>query len=469
MADQYELVVLGGGTGGYSTALFAAGLGMKVALVEKDRVGGTCLHWGCIPTKAFLQAAEVADQAREADAYGVKATYDGVEMAAVLEYKKKVQETNWKGLQSSLKARGVDTIHGVGRLKDPRTLVVDTDDGQRTLAAGKAMVLASGSVPRQAPVEGAEFDGETIINSDHALFLDHVPERPIVLGAGAIGVEFATVWNSFGAEKVTIVEMLDGVVPNEDIDTQKELAKQLRRRGIESRVGTKVTKVEKGDGGIRVHVEDKKGKTDTIEGDVLMVAIGRRPVTEDLGYEDAGVPLDRGYVTVDEYCRPGPEGVYAVGDILPPYTLGLAHSSFQEGMLVAKHVAGQRVTPIDYAGVPRVTYSHPEVGSVGLKEQEVKEKGIEYETRTYPFSHNGRAMMMKQVGHVKVIAGKDDGRVLGIHIVGPRATDLIAEGQLIYNWEALPSEVAQFIHPHPTLSEAVGEAHMGLTGLSLHG
>jgi dihydrolipoamide dehydrogenase len=469
MADQYELVVLGGGTGGYSTALFAANLGLKVALVEKDRVGGTCLHWGCIPTKAFLQAAEIADHAKDADGYGVKASFDGIEMAAVLEYKKQIQETNWKGLQATLKARGVETIAGTGRLKDAGTLVVETDDGERTVSAGKALVLASGSVPRNAPVEGAEIDGETIISSDHALYLDHVPERPIVLGAGAVGVEFATVWNSFGSDKVTIVEMLDGLVPNEDIDTQKELGKQLRRRGIEARVSTKVTKVEKGDGGVRVHVEDGKGKTDTIEGDLLMVAIGRRPVTEDMGYEDAGVSLDRGYVTVDEYCRPGPDGMYAVGDILPPYTLGLAHSSFQEGLLVAKRVAGQRVTPIDYAGVPRVTYSHPEVGSVGLKEQEVKDSGIDYETRSYPFSHNGRAMMMKQSGHVKVIAAKGDGRVLGVHIVGPRATDLIAEGQLIYNWEALPSEVAQFVHPHPTLSEALGEAHMGLTGLSLHG
>ena len=469
MADQYEVVVLGGGTGGYSTALFAAGLGLNVALIEKDRVGGTCLHWGCIPTKAFLQAAEVADHTRESGGFGIKASFEGIEMAAVLEYKKKVQETNWKGLQATLKARGVDTIQGTGRLKDAKTLVVQTNEGERTVAAQNAMVLASGSVPRDIPVEGAEIDGETIINSDHALYLDHVPERPIVLGAGAIGVEFSTVWNSFGAEKVTIVEMLDGVVPNEDIDTQKELGKQLRRKGIDVKVSTKATKVEKGEGGVRVHIEDKKGNSSVLEGDLLMVAIGRRPVTEDMGYEDAGVTLDRGYVTIDEYCRPGPEGMYAVGDILPLYTLGLAHSSFQEGLLVAKHVAGQRVTPIDYAGVPRVTYSHPEVGSVGLNEQQVKEEGIEYETQTYPFSHNGRAMMMKESGHVKVIAAKNDGRVLGVHIVGPKATDLIAEGQLIYNWEAVPSEVAQFVHPHPTLSEAIGEAHMGLTGISLHG
>ncbi len=469
MADSYELIVLGGGTGGYSTALRAAGLGMKVALVEKAKVGGTCLHWGCIPTKAFLQAAEVAEHTQKADQFGVKATFESIETAALLEYKKSIVDANYKGLQSMLKGRGVDTITGTGRLKDGRTLVVDTDEGERTLSAELGLVLATGSVPLDTPVEGAETDGELIINSDHALYLDRVPERPIILGAGAIGVEFATVWNSFGAEQVTIVEMLDGVVPNEDIDTQKILGKQLKKRGIDAKTKTKATKVEKGDGGLKLTIENDKGEESTLEGDLLMVAIGRRPVTEEMGFEDAGVTLEKGYVQVDEYCRPGPDGLYAVGDILPLYTLGLAHSSFQEGFLVAEHAAGERVVPIDYAGVPRVTYSHPEVGSVGFNEQELKEKGIEYDKTVYPFSHNGRAMMMKEGGQVKVLAKKDGGQVLGVHIVGPKATDLIAEGQLIYNWEALPTDVAQFIHPHPTLSEAIGEAHLALAGKALHG
>lgn len=468
MADNYELIVLGGGTGGYSAALFAANLGLEVALVEKDKVGGTCLHWGCIPTKAMLQAAEVAEHAQHAGDYGINASFESVEIAKLHEYKNGVVDANFKGLQQMLKGRGVETISGTGRLKDATTVVVDTGEGERTLSASRGMVLATGSVPRGVPIEGAEIDGERVINSDHALYMDTVPEAPIVLGAGSIGVEFATVWNAFGAD-VTIVEMLDNVVPNEDVDTQKMLGKLLKRRGMDVRIKTKLTKVEHGDGGLRATVENAKGETEQIEGDVLMVAIGRRPVTEDLGFEDAGVTLDSGYVQVDEYCRPGPDKLYAVGDILPLYTLGLAHSSFAEGLLVARAAAGQATAPIDYKGVPRVTYCHPEVASVGWNSQDLDEQGIEYESQTFPYSHNARAMMMKEGGQVKVLAEPDGGRVLGVHIVGPRATDMIAEGQMIYNWEALPMEVGQFIHPHPTLSEAIGEAHLAFAGMALHG
>lgn len=469
MADSYELIVLGGGTGGYSCALRAADLGQKVALVEKAKVGGTCLHWGCIPTKALLQAAEVAEHAQHSSDYGVSATFDGIDVPGLLQYKARIVEANWKGLQATLQSRGVDVIYGTGRLKDATTLLVQTDEGERTLAAERALVLATGSVPRSVPVEGAEIDGEQVITSDHALFLEQVPQRPIVLGAGAVGVEFATIWNSFGAEQVTVVEMLDDVVPNEDADTRKALAKAFRKQGMQVLTKTRLTKVEKGDDGLRVTVESDRGGRSTIEGDLLMVAIGRRPVTEDMGFEDAGVSLERGYVKVDEFCGAGPEGLYAVGDILAPPSLGLAHASFQEGFVVAEHAAGQQAIPVDYAGVPRVTYSHPEVSSVGLTEQQVRDRGLEYDKQVYPFSHNGRAMMMRAGGHVKVLAGKDNGKVLGIHVVGPRATDLIAEAELIYNWEALPTDVAQFIHPHPTLTEALGEAHMALAGKPLHG
>jgi dihydrolipoamide dehydrogenase len=467
MADTYDLVVLGGGTGGYSCALRAAGLGLNVALVEKDKVGGTCLHWGCIPTKAFLQASEVAEHAQAAAEYGVKASFDGIDMERVLAYKKKIVDANWKGLQATMKARGIDTIIGVGRLKDARTLVVDTGEGERTLTASKALVLATGSKPKDLPVEGAGIDGELVINSDHALYLERVPQRPIVLGASAVGVEFASVWKGFGAEQVTIIEALDAVVPREDVDTSKALAKDLKKSGMQVLTGAMVTKVERGAGEIKVSTEDGK----SYEGDLLMVAVGRRPVAEDMGFEDAGVTVDRGFVMVDELCRTGPawEGgaQYALGDVIP--TLGLAHASFQEGFLVAEQAAGQRVVPIDYAGIPRVYYCHPEIASVGYTEQELKEQGIAYDKTMFPFSHNGRAMMMKASGHVKVLAAENGGAVLGVHIIGPRATDLIAEGQLIYNWEALPSDVAAFIHPHPTLSEALGEAHMALAGKALHG
>lgn len=472
MPDSFDLLVLGGGTGGYSTALRAAGIGMKVALVEKAKVGGTCLHWGCIPTKALLQAAEVAEHAAHAAEYGVKATFDGIDVPAVQDYKNTIVDTNWKGLQATMKARGIETVIGTGRLSDPRTLVVSTEEGERTLQAGKGLVLATGSVPREIPVEGAEVDGERVITSDHALYLDRVPSRPIILGAGAVGVEFATVWNSYGAEKVTVVEMLPGLIPNEDTDSQKALAKEFKKASIDVLVDTKVTKVEKSADGVRITIQDAKGERQ-VEGDVLMIAVGRRPVTEGMGFAEAGVTIDRGYVPVDEYLRPGPSwdggAMYAVGDILPPPSLGLAHASFQEGFLAAEHAAGMAVTPIDYGGVPRVTYCHPEVASVGHNEQALRERGVAYDKKVFPFSHNGRAAMMKGAGHVKVLAAKDGGQVLGVHIVGPRATDLIAEAELIYNWEALPLEVAAFIHPHPTLSEAVGEAHMALAGRALHG
>ncbi len=463
MADTYDIVILGGGTGGYSCALRAAALGLSVALVEKEKVGGTCLHWGCIPTKALLQASEVAEHAQTAGEYGVKATFEGVDMERVLSYKKKIVDANWKGLQATLKGRGVETINGVGRLKDARTLVVSTDEGERTLSAGRALVLATGSKPRSLPVPGAEIDGEKVITSDHALYLERVPQRPIVLGASAVGVEFSSVWKGFGAEQVTIVEALPAVVPREDVDTSKALAKDLKKSGMKVVTGAKLTGVDKGADGVRATLEDGT----QLEGDVLLVAVGRGPVSEDMGFEDAGATLDSGFVTVDEYCRTGPEGLYAIGDVIP--TLGLAHASFSEGFLVAEQVAGRTVTPIDYAGVPRVYYCHPEVASVGYTEQELTEQGVEFDKAMFPFTHNGRAMMMKGTGHVKVLAGRNGGKVLGIHIVGPRATDLIAEGQLVYNWEALPTDVAEFIHPHPTMSEAVGEAHMALAGNPLHG
>jgi dihydrolipoamide dehydrogenase len=467
MADTYELIILGGGTGGYSCALRAAGLGLKVALVEREKVGGTCLHWGCIPTKAFLHAAEVAEYAQTASQYGIKASFDGVEIKAVLDYKNSVVNANWKGLQATLKARGVDTIAGTGYLKDARTLAVATDEGERTLTASKALVIATGSKPRDLPVDGAEVDGDLVITSDDAMGLERVPQRPIVLGASAVGVEFATVWRGYGAEQVTLIEALPSVVPREDVDTAKALAKDFKKSGMQVLTGAKVTGVEKGDGEVKVTTEDGK----SFEGDLLMIAIGRGPVSDDMGFAEAGVKLDLGFVTVDEHCRTGLDwdgGVqYALGDVIP--TLGLAHASFQEGFLVAEQVAGMKVTPIDYAGVPRVYYCSPEIGAVGYTEQELKEQGVSYDAKLFPFSHNARAMMLKGTGHVKVLAGKDNGRVLGVHIVGPHATDLIAEGQLIYNWEAVPTDVAQFIHPHPTLAEAVGEAHLALAGKALHG
>ncbi len=469
--DTHDVIIVGAGTGGYSTALRAAQLGLDVALVEKAKVGGTCLHWGCIPTKAILQTAEVAEHTQDAGEFGVNATYEGIEVAALNAHKDGVVDKMWKGLQGALKGRGVETVEGTATFTGPKSVSVDTEDGTRELSA-PSLVIATGSVPVELPF--ATYDGEKVINSDHALFLDELPGSAIVLGSGAVGMEFATAWSAFGVD-VTIVELLDRLLPLEDADSSKEVARAFRKRDhLTAMTGTKLTEVDTSGDGVVATIETAKGDTETLEADLLLVAVGRRPVTRDMGMDTTGVEIDdRGFVVVDEYSRTNVDGVYAVGDVIP--TLGLAHASFAEGFLVADQLAGLDVVPIDYKGVPRVTYSHPEVASVGFTEAEATDAGFEVVVEKYPFQALGRAAMMKATGMVKVIAEADDdaeggaGRVLGIHMVGPRATDLISEGELIYNWEALPSDVAHFIHAHPSLGEAIGEAHLALAGRGLHG
>jgi dihydrolipoamide dehydrogenase len=465
----HDVVILGGGTGGYSTALRAAQLGLQVALIEKAKVGGTCLHWGCIPTKAVLQTAEVAETAQEAADFGVTLTYEGIEVAALNAHKDAVVDKMYKGLQGALKQRGVETITGTGKLTAADTIEVETEDGTRTVSA-PAVVVATGSAPRELPF--AEFDGKRVISSDHALHLEKLPKKAIVLGSGAVGMEFATAWHAFGVE-VTVVELLDRLLPLEDEDSSKEIARAFRKKGITTLTGTKLTAVNATSRSVTCKVETPKGDTEELKADLLLVAVGRAPVSDGIGLEEVGVETDRGFVVVDEYCRTSAEGIWALGDVIP--TLGLAHASFAEGFLVADQLGGLDVVPIDYKGVPRVTYSHPEVASVGLTEAEAKDEGFDVVIEKYPFQALGRAAMVKASGMVKIVAQKDEhaeggaGRVLGIHIVGPRATDLIGEAELIYNWEALPSDVAHFIHAHPSFSEAIGEAHLALAGRALHG
>jgi dihydrolipoamide dehydrogenase len=452
---QSDLVILGGGSGGYAAALRAAELGKSVTLIEKDKVGGTCLHRGCIPTKALLHAGEIADGARESATFGVNATFEGIDMAGVHKYKDGVISKNWKGLQGLIKSRGIQTIEGEGRLVGPKSVQVGDDT-----YTGANLILATGSYSRTLP--GLDLDGQRVIASEHALQLDHVPETAVVLGGGVIGCEFASAWTSFGS-KVTIVEALPHLVPLEDEANSKLLERAFRRRGIGFKLGARFEKVEHTDGGVRVTLEGG----DTLDAEVLLVSVGRGPTTANLGYEEQGIAMDRGFVTVDEYCRTSVDGVYAVGDLIP--TLQLAHVGFAEGILVAEHIAGLPVVPIDYAGVPRITYSQPEVASVGYTETQAAEKfgADNITTVTYDLSGNGRSAILNTKGAVKLVAEKD-GPVLGIHIVGDRVGELIAEAQLIYNWEALPSEVAQLIHPHPTQSEAIGEAHLLLAGKPLH-
>ncbi|HEY3732813.1 MAG TPA: dihydrolipoyl dehydrogenase [Streptosporangiaceae bacterium] len=462
MADangRYDIVILGGGSGGYACALRAAELGKRVALIEKDKVGGTCLHRGCIPTKALLHAAEVADLSREGASFGIKSTFDGVDIAGVHAYKDKVVDRLWKGLQSTIASRKVETIIGDGRLVSPTQVAVG-----ETIYEGEHIVLASGSQPRSLP--GLEIDHNRVITSDDALRLDRVPESVVILGGGVIGVEFASVWRSFGAS-VTIVEMLPHLLPPEEESSSKQLERAFRRRGIAYELGARFEGVKDTGAGVTVTLEGGK----SLDAELLLVAVGRGPVSAGLGYEEAGVAMERGFVTVDPYCQTSVPTISAVGDLTPG--LQLAHVGFAEGILVAERLAGLPVTPIDYDGVPRITYSDPEVASVGITSAVAAARGIETTEFTYPLGGNGKSVILQTQGQAKVIAtkgadGQLPGPVLGVHLVGARVGELIAEGQLIYNWEALPSDVAQLIHPHPTQSEVIGEAHLALAGKPLH-
>jgi dihydrolipoamide dehydrogenase len=459
MADNagtvFDVVVLGGGSGGYACALRSAQLGMNVALVEKDKLGGTCLHRGCIPTKALLHAAEVADQSRESMEFGIKTTFEGIDMVAVNAYRDGVVGKLYKGLQGLVKSRKITYVDAEGKLVSPTAVEAG---GQRYEA--RHVVLATGSVPKSLP--GLEIDEQRIISSDHALDLDYVPGSVVTLGGGIIGVEFASVWKSFGAD-VTIIEALPHLVPAEDENNSKLLERAFRKRGIKFEIGARFSGVEYTDGGVRVSTENGK----QFEAELLLVAVGRAPVSEGLGYEAAGVELERGYVKVDALCQTNVPTISAVGDLIP--TPQLAHVGFGEGILVAERLAGLNPAPIDYDGVPRVTYCEPEVASVGLTEAAAKERygADNVESLTYDLAGNGRSQILKTAGAVKLVRQKD-GPVLGVHIVGSRAGELVSEAQLIYNWEALPSEVAQLIHMHPTQGEALGEAHLALAGKPLH-
>jgi dihydrolipoamide dehydrogenase len=451
----FDVVILGGGSGGYACALRAAQLGLNVALVEKGELGGTCLHRGCIPTKALLHAAEVADSSRESEQFGVRATFEGIDMPAVNEYKDGVVARLYKGLQGLVKSRKVTYVEGMGRLVGPTTVEVD---GQRY--EGRHIVLATGSEPKTLP--GLELDGRLVVSSDHALKLDRVPSSVVVLGGGVIGCEFASVWRSFGAE-VTIVEALPHLVPLEDEAASKMLERAFRKRKIGFELGARFSGVERGENGVKVSLENGK----TIEAEMLLVAVGRGPVSQELGYEQVGVEMERGFVKVDAHCQTNVPTISAVGDLIP--TLQLAHAGFGEGIMVAERLAGLDPAPIDYDGVPRVTYSDPEVASVGITEARAKEKygddGIE--TVTYDLAGNGKSQILKTAGFVKLVRQKD-GPVVGIHMVGSRVGELVAEAQLIYGWEAYPDDVASLVHAHPTQTEAVGEAHLALAGKPLH-
>ena len=457
MADSptvYDIVVLGGGSGGYATALRATELGLTVALIEADKVGGTCLHYGCIPTKALLHAAEVADAARDSERFGVRASFNGIDMPALHTYKDGVVGRLYKGLQGLVKAHGITYVEGYGRLVSPDTVEVD---GQRY--TGRNVVLATGSYARTLP--GLEITGR-VITSDGALTLDHVPGSVVVLGGGVIGSEFASAWRSFGAE-VTIIEALPHLLPNEDEALSKAFERAVRKRGIQFSTGVRFAGVTQDDDGVHVSLENGT----TVDGEYLLVAVGRGPRTEGLGYQEQGVRMDRGFVLTDERLRTGVGNVYAVGDIVPG--LQLAHRGFAQGIFVAEEIAGLSPAPIVESGIPRVTYSEPEVASVGLTEAAAKaEYGDEgVQTLDYNLGGNGKSQILATAGFVKLVRRKD-GPVVGVHMIGARVGELIAEGQLIVNWEAHPEDVAALVHAHPTQNEALGEAFLALAGKPLH-
>jgi dihydrolipoamide dehydrogenase len=450
---EFDVLILGAGSGGYACALRAAQLGLSVGLVEKGNLGGTCLHVGCIPTKALLHAAEIADGARDSAQFGVRATLDGIDMEGVNSYKDGVVSRLFKGLSGLIKGRGITVIEGEGRLTGPREVTVGG-----SAYSGRHVVLASGSYARSLP--GLDIDGDRVITSEHALRLDAVPASVVVLGGGVIGCEFASVWRSFGAE-VTIVEALPRLVPAEDEASSKALERAFRKRGIVMRTGTPFQSVKVTDDGVAVTVEGGE----VIEAELMLVAVGRGPSTDGLGYAEQGVAMERGFVLADDRCRTNLEGVYAVGDIVPG--LQLAHRGFQQGIFVAEDIAGLAPATIDEAGIPRVTYSHPEVASVGLTEAQATERYGEVESLTYDLGGNGKSQILKTQGFVKLVRRKE-GPVVGIHLVGDRVGELVGEAQLIYGWEAHAEDVAPLVHAHPTQNEALGEAHLALAGKPLH-
>jgi dihydrolipoamide dehydrogenase len=450
---QFDLVILGGGSGGYACALRAAQLGKSVALIESGKLGGTCLHRGCIPTKALLHSGEIADSAREASTFGVNAQFLSMDMVAVNAYKDGVINKLHKGLQGLVKSRNITFVEGHGRLVAKDTVEVS---GERY--TGTNVVLATGSYAKSLP--GLEIDGVRVMTSDHATSLSYVPKSVIVLGGGVIGCEFASVWKSFGAE-VTIIEGLPHLVALEDESSSKQLERAYRKRGINFELGVRFKSHTVTADGVTVELEDGK----TFSADVLLVAVGRGPVSANLGYEEQGITMDRGYVIVDEKCRTNVPGIWAVGDLIP--TLQLAHVGFGEGILVAEEICGLNPRPINYDGVPRVTYSEPEVASVGLTTAQAKERGHDVVELNYDLAGNGKAQILRTAGSIKLVSQKN-GPVLGIHMVGARVGELLAEAQLIFNWEASADDVAPLIHAHPTLSEAMGEAHMALAGKPLH-
>ena len=455
MAEHnFDVVILGGGSGGYAAALRSAQLGKSVALIEKDKLGGTCLHRGCIPTKALLHSAEVADTVKDAAHFGINAEFGSIDMAAVNSYRDGIVDKLFKGLTGLVNSKNITVIAGEGQMTGAKTIQV----GEETYT-GTNLVLASGSYSKSLP--GLEIGGR-VITSEHALQMSFVPNKVIVLGGGVIGVEFASIWRSFGTE-VMIIEGLPNLVPNEEPAISKALERAFRKRGIEFKTGVRFSGVEQHENGVVVTLEGGE----KLEAELLLVAVGRGPNTDGMGYSENGINMDRGYVLTNDRLETSVAGTYAAGDIVPG--LQLAHRGFQQGIFIAEEIAGLKPATIDENGIPKVTYCEPEIASVGLSEAKAAEKfgADNISTYEYNLGGNGKSQILGTAGFIKLIR-QNNGPVVGVHMIGSRVGEQIGEAQLIVNWEAYPEDVATLVHAHPTMNEAIGEAHLALAGKPLH-
>ncbi|MDQ0188413.1 dihydrolipoyl dehydrogenase [Alicyclobacillus cycloheptanicus] len=473
MPEEFDLVVLGGGTGGYVAAIRAAQLGMRAAVVEREKLGGTCLHRGCIPSKALLRSAEVLALTREASDYGVQTSAPQFDLGAAMARKQNVVEQLHKGVQFLMKKHNIEVVHGIGRLMgssifSPQAGAVSVESaaGESTILSPRFTLVATGSRPKALP--GLPFDGVRVLSSDHALELDHVPASVVIVGGGAIGVEWASMLADFGAS-VTVVEFMPRLLPTEDEDISRALERAFKKRHIRVMTGAQVQPetLQQTDDGVRLQVRTQNGE-EALEAEVVLVAVGREPVVDDIGIEATEVKLERGAIVVDAHYRTAEKSIFAIGDVIGG--MQLAHVAAHEGIHAVEYMAELNPRPLVYEQIARCTYSRPEVASVGLTEQQAADRGVKLKAGTFSFRSIGKALVLGDAdGMVKVVADAETDDVLGVHIIGPHATDLISEAGLALVLNAAPWEVGQMVHPHPTLSEAIGEAALAVDGNAIHG
>ncbi len=462
---SYDLVIIGSGPGGYVAAIRAAQLGLSVLIVEKEaRLGGVCTLWGCIPTKALLHTADLLEEARHGADVGVAAREVRLDMPAAMKHKEKVVRQSTNGITYLMKKNRVDVVNGFGRLAGPGRVTVAGADGAETAFGARNVIVATGSAPRSLP--GMDIDDRTILSSTSILELAEIPKSLVVIGSGAVGVEFASMYARFGS-KVAIVEVLPRIVPLEDEEISRELAASFKRQGIAVYPDTRVERLTKTDGGAELIARSSGDKTETFRAEKVLMAVGRRPNSAGIGLEEMSVATDRGFITTDGFMRTNVPGVYAIGDVVP--TQALAHVASAEGVVAVEHMAGKETRPINYDQVPGCTYCSPEIGSIGLTEARAKERGHDVAVGKFPFSAIGKARILNQAsGFVKIVAEKKYDEVLGVHIIGPSATELIAEAGAALRLEATSEELVRTIHAHPTLSEAIHEASEAVEGHAIH-